>query len=141
MPQKIEFVFSPSSEGPLPHGEARYLWNVDQGADIDALRAFILEVMPVVVSEDVTTTYRVLSTRRNEETLSSFPKLRALIEVYCEGNHLPEWEDVEGFYEVLIDGNATETRVLCSRLSPVSQFKRIVTPMPSLGEMYATRHA
>jgi hypothetical protein len=135
MPREIEVVFQPLPRQSIST-DPRYLQNVGEGADVEILNEFLLTKMPALDEKKVTTIYRIVYTERREETPSSFPKLRAIVEIRCYGCISEAWEEIRGFYEIFIQGCAKETKVVCSKLVSSQQFSAVLRSMPPMSGLY-----
>jgi hypothetical protein len=103
---------------------------------VEILKEFLLTKMPALDEKKVTTTYRIVYTERREETPSSFPKLRAIVEIRCYGYISEAWKEIQGFYEISIQGCVKETKVVCSKLVSSQQFSATLGPLPPLSGLY-----
>ena len=135
MSREIEVVFQPLLRQSVS-ADPRYLQNVGEGADVEILKEFLLTKMPALDEKKVTTTYRIVYTERREETPSSFPKLRAIVEIRCYGYISEAWKAIQGFYEISIQGCAKETKIVYSKLVSSQQYSVALRPMPSVSGLY-----
>jgi hypothetical protein len=133
-PQEIEFAFTLAVPTAFVDGVGR-VRNVRTGPDIEALKRFLLLRMPAVGRNSVTTYYRVLFTER-EVIEGRSAKTRALVEVYCTGNHINEWTLVEGLYLIRLESDCTGTKINASRLVESDVLVDSAPAMPRIRQIY-----
>ena len=139
MPKEIRFLF-PAAKMPAPPTDAntsRHVYNVASGVDVEIMQEYLFSDAPFVDRETVTTIYSVLYLDRNEPTPSSFPHLRGVLRVHCEGNYLNEWARVEGFFLIEVVAVPDGTNVTYQSLSPGNRFEGLLNrAMPALKDLY-----
>jgi hypothetical protein len=138
MAKKFEFAYEISRPQTMVNG-SRDLINFGSGPDINALRHVALTMMPDLPDrEGLTITYLVLFTVRKEKSPDSFPLLRALVQIGCEGNATDDEKDaVNGIYGVTIWSGPDQSRVLIVKADFETVSDEKIGPLPTVGEIYA----
>ncbi len=116
MKQQISFNLTPTINPDKAVGHARRVINASTGIGMKLLKKVVEEHVPFVDNDEVITNKTIIRTERYECPCCK-TELNALVQVYCHGLVVKEWEKVQGLYRVSIFPCRGGCEVLVEKLS------------------------
>jgi len=116
MKSGISFDLKQTKDPDKAVGHSRYVVNPENGIGIDELTKVIGDQIPVVDDIEAWTDKIVIRIDRYECPCCS-TNITALIKVTCQGRVTPEWDEVEGLYQISMHGSVGHCEVSVSKLT------------------------